>query len=87
MNKFELELANLLRKYDCELINYEYFKKIFGNIVLEIRFKEKIHVFVSDRGEIYYNGELLCNYEYLRDENKTTPQKLLELIEVKLNSI
>ena len=24
------KLANLLRKYDCELINYEYFKKIFG---------------------------------------------------------
>ena len=43
--------------------------------------------FVTDRGEIYCNGELLSDYEYLRKENKTTPQKLLEVIELKLNTI
>jgi hypothetical protein len=58
---------------------------VFGNIILKIRFKEKELYFVTDRGDIYCNGELLCDYEYLRNEDKTTHQKLVELIELKLN--
>ena len=53
-----------------------------------VRWKgEKELNFVTDRGEIYCNSELLWDYEYLRKENKTTPQKLLEIIEFKLNTI
>ena len=56
-------------------------------MVLSIKKEEKELNFVTDRGEVYCNGELLCDYEYLRKENKTTPQKLLEVIELKLNTI
>lgn len=87
MKRFESDLKKLLSTYDCELINYQYFKKIFGNIVLKIRCLEHDLNFVTDRGEISCNGVLLCTYEYIKKENKTTPQKLLEQIELKLVEI
>lgn len=74
-------------KYNFEVIEFNYYKQIFGNIVLKIKKEEKELKFITDRGEIYCNSELLCDYEYLRKENKTTPEKLLELIELKLNII
>jgi hypothetical protein len=74
-------------KYNFEVIEFNYYNRIFGNIVLRIKKGEKELNFVTDRGEIYCNSELLCDYEYLRKENKTTPQKLLEIIEFKLNTI
>ena len=86
MKKFELQLSKLMEKYNFEVIEFNYYKQTFGNIVLKIK-KEKDLNFVTDRGEIYCNGELICDYEYLRKENKTTPQKLLEVIELKLNTI
>lgn len=87
MKKFKLQLLKLMDKYSFELIEFSYYKKIFGNIVLKIKIEENELSFITDRGEIYCNSELLCDYEYLRNENKTTPQKLLELIELKLNII
>lgn len=87
IKEFESELGKLLKKYNCELIDFEYYHRIFGNMVLTIRFRDITLDFVTDRGEIYCNGEFLCDYEYLRRENKTTPQKLLEQIELKLKTI
>lgn len=87
MKKFKLQLSKLMDKYNFEVIEFNYYKQIFGNIVLKIKKNEKELNFVTDRGEIYCNGELLCGYEYLRKENKTTPQKLLEVIELKLNTV
>ena len=87
MEKFKLQLSKLKDKYNFEVIEFNYYKQIFGNIVLRIKKEDKELNFVTDRGEIYCNSELLCDYEYLRKENKTTPQKLLEVIELKLNTI
>ncbi len=87
MKQFELNLTKLLSTYNCELISYQYFKKIFGNIVLKIRCLENELNFVTDRGEISCNGVLLCTHEYIKKENKTTPEKLLEQIELKLVEI
>ncbi len=87
MEKFKLQLSKLMDKYNFEVIEFNYYNKIFGNIVLRIKKEGKELNFVTDRGEIYCNSELLSDYEYLRKENKTTPQKLLEVIELKLNTI
>lgn len=86
MKKFKSQLSKLKDKYNFEVIEFNYYKRIFGNIVLRIK-KEKELNFVTDRGEIYCNGELLCDHEYFRKENKTTPEKLLELMELKLNTV
>ena len=87
MKEFKLQLSKLKDKYNFEVIEFNYYKQIFGNIVLRIKKEDKELNFVTDSGEIYCNSELLCDYEYLRKENKTTPQKLLEVIELKLNTI
>ena len=87
MKTFELQLSKLMNKYSFEVIEFNYYKQIFGNIVLRIKKGNKVLNFITDRGEIYCNSELLCGYDYLRDENKSTPQKLLEEIELKLNTI
>ena len=74
-------------KYNFEVIEFNYYKKIFGNIVLKIKKEEKELNFITDRGDIYCNSELLCNYDYIRKEHKKTPDKLLEMVELKLNTI
>ena len=66
MKQFEFNLKKLLSTYNCELISYQYFKKIFGNIVLKIRCLENELNFITDRGEISCNGVLLCTYEYIK---------------------
>ena len=81
LKNIKSEVLKVLDRYECELVDIEYYKKIFGNIVVKVRFCEKDLDFVVDRGEIYCNGEMLSTYEYLRSENKTTLQKLLEIID------
>jgi len=78
------DIEDLLEKYGCELICFDYNEKVFGNIVLEIKYKNQKLTFITDRGEIYCNGEFLLDGEYFRSENKSTSQKLFELIEIKL---
>ena len=87
MKTFELQLSKLMNKYSFEVIEFNYYKQIFGNIVLKIKKGEKELTFITDRGEIYCNSELLCDHEYLREKNKTTPQKLLEIIELEFKAI
>lgn len=87
IEKIKTEIIDLISRYNGELIDFEYHKKVFGNIVLNLKCNEKILSFVTDRGEIYCNGQLLCGYEYIKTENKTTPKKLLEIIEMQLNNI
>lgn len=84
---FQSELMALLDKYDCEVIDFQYLKKAFGNIVLIIRYKGAQLNFITDRGDIYLNTKLMCNYEYIRTENKSTPKKLLEIIDSALDSM
>ncbi len=52
-------INEILCKYDAELILFEYYHKIFGDIVVEIMYKGKKHVFVSGRGEIHHNQEFI----------------------------
>lgn len=59
MEKFKLQLSKLMDKYNFELIEFSYYKKIFGNIVLKIRINEKEFYFITDRGDIYCNNKLL----------------------------
>ena len=82
---FKSELITLLDKYGCEVIDFQYFKIIFGNIVLKIQHEGTQLNFITDRGDIYCNNKLICNCEYIRTENKSTPQKLLEIINSELD--
>lgn len=80
--KMKIEIINLLTKYNFEIVNFEYYKKVFGNIVLVIKNHDKKITFVTDRGDIYCEGIILCNHEYLRTGSTTTFEKLIEQIEI-----
>lgn len=85
--RFQSELMALLNRYNCEVMDFQYFEKVFGNIVLKIQYRGSQLSFITDRGDIYCNNKLICNYEYIRTENKSTPRKLLEIINLELDSI
>jgi len=52
-------LKKTLIKYNADLVSFEYYYKVFGNIVIEIEHEGQKHIFVSDRGEIHHNQELV----------------------------
>lgn len=41
MKKFKLQLSKLMDKYNFEVIEFNYYKQIFGNIVLKIKKMKK----------------------------------------------
>ena len=52
------------------LINFIYDAKCFGNMIAKIKQNGKVHTFITDRGEIYHNDEMLCDSSYQYKEKK-----------------
>ena len=67
------------------LIDFRYDAKCFGNMIVKIKQNEIIHVFITDRGEIYHNDEMLCDSSYRYKEKEDTFPKLLQMIKNVLN--
>ena len=80
-------LNELLERHNAQLIKFEFYYEIFGNIVTEIRFKDKIHKFATDRGEIYHNQHFICSNSYHIAGKSDAFPKLLEVIERELFTI
>lgn len=74
-------LGNILQKKSAKLIKLDYYKKIFGNIVVEIEKQGVVHEFITDRGEIVYNGKGICDNSYHIKGKNDTFDKLCEVIE------
>ena len=75
----------LCEKYYAKIIKFDYYKKAFGNFVIEIEYNEKLHTIITDRGEIVFNGNYICDNSYLIT-GQDTFTKLLEMVEKKLFS-
>jgi hypothetical protein len=56
-------IDEMIKRKGAQIISFKYFKKTFGNMVLEINYKNIKHVFVVDRREIYHNGKFLFEFE------------------------
>ncbi len=69
---------------EAELISFDYNEKFFGNIVAEIKLKKMKHTFITDRGEIYHNGKMICDSSYRYTEKEDTFSKLLQIIKLEL---
>lgn len=41
MKKFKVQLSKLMDKYNFEVIEFNYYNRIFGNIVLRIKKRRK----------------------------------------------
>ena len=74
------ELQNAVKNVEGEITRLEYYPKVFGNIVLCFQKGDKMYEYVVDRGDIYFNKKGVCDNSYLRDEGKTSYQKLIEIV-------
>ena len=69
---------------EFNLISFDYNDKIFGNMIVKIESSNKKYTFVTDRGEIYCNGKMICDSSYRYTENEDTFLKLLSIIKTEL---
>ena len=79
-----LEAVKALLPANATIVSFDYYEKAFGNIVLKLETEKDIHTFITDRGEIYHNGKMLCDHSYLYIEKEDTFSKLLQLIKQEL---
>ena len=70
---------------DATLIDFLYDSKCFGNMIVKINQNGKTHIFITDRGKIYHNNEMLCDSSYQYKEKEDTLPKLLQMIRNILN--
>ena len=66
------------------LVSFDYNERVFGNIVVKIKLPKVMHTFVTDRGEIYHNGKMICDSSYHYTEKEDTFSKLIQLIKNEL---
>ena len=79
-----LEMIKALLPTNATVVSFDYNEKVFGNIVLKLEIGKDTHTFITDRGEIYHNGKMLCNSSYHYTEKEDTFPKLLQLIKQEL---
>ena len=56
-------LDEIINRKGAHIIKFEYLKKTFGNMVLEIYYNNEKHIFIVDRRDIYHNGRFLFEFE------------------------
>lgn len=83
-----LQINKLLVSKNAKLIEFTYYKKIFGNVVVKIEFNNSLHEFIIDRSDIYYNfnniSQLICTNVDDKIENYDRYAKLIEIIDKNL---
>ena len=55
LNQLQVDLELLVKKYNGELLCFDYYKKEFGNIIVTIEKNTDIFTFALERGDIYCN--------------------------------
>jgi len=53
--RMQQDLSVISQKYNVKILSFQYFKKAFGNIIIEIEKDGDIFTFMSDRGDIFCN--------------------------------
>lgn len=78
------EIKDFLITNNAELLQFMYYPKIFGNIIVKVKFANIEHTFTLDRGEIYHNDNMLCDSTYHVQGKSDGFPKLLEVINKEL---
>ena len=78
-NKMVMAIKQILPA-NYTLVSFEFDRKHFGNIIAKINSPSKHYTFVTDRGEIYCNGKMICDSSYRYFEKEDTFPKLLSVI-------
>lgn len=82
VDEMKRQIASVLPD-NAGLIAFTYSADYFGNMVVKIRRNKAIHIFTTDRGEIFHNKKMLCDSSYLDKEDTFT--KLLQMIVKEMN--
>ena len=72
----------LCEKHNARIIKFDYYKKVFGNFVIEIEYNGNLQTIITDRGDIFINDSFVSHNSYHID----TFTKLLEMVEKELLS-
>lgn len=76
-----LQINKLLVNKNAKLIEFTYYKKVFGNVIVKIEFNNNLHLFIIDRSDIYYNfnniSQLICTNVDDKIENYDRYAKLI----------
>ena len=70
VSQMQYEVILLAEKYDAKILCFNYYKKIFGNITIQIEKGNSIFTFILDRGDI------ICNCMSLNDGMTRTIQSI-----------
>lgn len=64
MNKKEMlnRISDFLQRKNVQMISFEYYRRIFGNVVLVVEYRNEKHEFVVDRREIYHNDKFIFEF-------------------------
>jgi hypothetical protein len=84
--RFKQELINMIKDTSFKIISYDYYPKIFGNMVLILESNNSLHKFISDKGDIYYNESLVITHKKCVEESRTTQSALLTKINEVINN-
>lgn len=82
--KHEMMLS-FLKMHNGSLVQYEYYEKAFGDFLCKIEYKNEIHTFTTDRGDIYHNSILVCDHSFHVTGQDDLFIKLLEVIRDELH--
>ena len=74
-------LSEFLISNNVKILSFNYYKKIFVNIVLLIEYNNIRYEFITDRGEIFMNKKLICNNSYMKKGKNSTVDKLIQILQ------
>lgn len=82
--KYSELFHSFFTKNNAKMILFEIYPKTFGNIVLKFEYKGIEHTCISDRGEIWLDGDFVSDSLYHVSPKDDTKDQMMKVIEEKL---
>lgn len=73
-------IEEVIQPFGYEIDYFKYYQNVFGNIVLKIKRNADLKSFISDRGELYYNGKMIAKTKNSADLKKVLLQFLDKIV-------
>jgi len=80
-NDIMQSIERILEGTDYKLEKFGRDLQIFGNMTVQIESLNSIYIFITDRGDIFCNNEIIIPHGYHIAGNDDTPINLLKAIE------
>jgi hypothetical protein len=74
------KINSVLEPINAQVIRFDIYYEVFGNMILEIIMGNERHKFVTDKGEIFHNQHLVFDNSYHEAGKHDTFDYLLKAI-------